>query len=118
MINMRLKKILSLVTAISTMLVTSNYQIAFAESDFTSESKISEELVVHTDVSATSVVLVYQAMSRADYLEMYNDCYEAAKTEALENTDGSSAAFEEIFEKMLADHGGTYALQVLADLNL
>ena len=36
---MRLKKILSLVTAISTMLVTSNYQIAFAESDFTSESK-------------------------------------------------------------------------------
>lgn len=46
---MRLKKILSLVTAISTMLVTSNYQIAFAESDFTSESKISEELVVHTD---------------------------------------------------------------------
>ncbi|WP_443717207.1 hypothetical protein [Ruminococcus sp.] len=73
---MRLKKILSLVTAISTMLVTSNYQIAFAESDFTSESKISEELVVHTDVSATSVVLVYQAMSRADYLEMYNDCYD------------------------------------------
>ena len=115
---MRLKKILSLVTAISTMLVTSNYQIAFAESDFTSESKISEELVVHTDVSATSVVLVYQAMSRADYLEMYNDCYDAAKTEALENTDGSSAAFEEIFEKMLADHVGTYALQALADLNL
>ena len=41
---MRLKKVLSLVTAISTMLVTSSYQIAFAESDFTSESKISEEL--------------------------------------------------------------------------
>lgn len=50
MINMRLKKVLSLVTAISTMLVTSSYQIAFAESDFTEipdvtpESKISEEL--------------------------------------------------------------------------
>ena len=47
---MRLKKVLSLVTAISTMLVTSSYQIAFAESDFTEipdvtpESKISEEL--------------------------------------------------------------------------
>ena len=66
---MRLKKILSLVTAISTMLVTSSYQIAFAESDFTSESKISEELAVNADVSATSVVLVYQAMSRADYLK-------------------------------------------------
>ena len=115
---MRLKKVLSLVTAISTMLVTSSYQIAFAESDFTSESKISEELVVNADVSATSVVLVYQAMSRADYLEMYNDCYDAAKTEALENTDGSSAAFEEIFEKMLADRIETYALQALADLNL
>lgn len=115
---MRLKKVLSLVTAISTMLVTSSYQIAFAESDFTSESKISEELVVNADVSATSVVLVYQAMSRADYLEMYNDCYDTAKTEASENTDGSSAAFEEIFEKMLADRIETYALQALADLNL
>lgn len=47
---MRFKKVLSLVTAISTMLVTSSYQIAFAESDFTEisdvipESKISEEL--------------------------------------------------------------------------
>ena len=47
---MRLKKVLSLVMAISTMLVTSSYQIAFAESDFTEipdvtpEFKISEEL--------------------------------------------------------------------------
>ena len=112
---MRLKKVLSLVTAISTMLVTSSYQIAFAEPDFTSESKISEELVVNTDVSVASVVLVYQAMSRADYLEMYNDCYDTAKTEASENTDGSSAAFEEIFEKMLADRIETYALQEPAD---
>ena len=39
---MRLKKVLSLVTAISTMLVTSSYQIAFAESDFTSESKFQK----------------------------------------------------------------------------
>ena len=52
---MRLKKVLSLVMAISTMLVTSSYQIAFAESDFTEipdvtpEFKISEELKEQID---------------------------------------------------------------------
>ena len=58
MINMRLKKVLSLVTAISTMLVTSSYQIAFAESDFTSESKISEELVVNTDGTLSDIYVI------------------------------------------------------------
>ena len=109
---LKIKKMLTVLTGITVALSCT------AVPTVVSAEEMPETTVVNNDISVASVVLVYQAMSRADYLEMYNDCYDAAKTEALENTDGSSAAFEEIFEKMLADHVGTYALQALADLNL
>lgn len=109
---MKMKKMLTVLTGITVALSCTAVPTAV------SAEEMPETAVVHTDVSAASVVLVYQAMSRADYLEMYNDCYDAAKTEALEDTDGATAAFEERFEKMLAERIGTYALQALADLNL
>lgn len=109
---MKIKKMLTVLTGITVALSCT------AMPATVSAEEMPETVAVHTNVSTTSVVLVYQAMSRTDYLEMYNNCYDTAKTEALENTDGSSAAFEEIFDKMLTDRIGTYALQTLADLNL
>lgn len=109
---LKIKKMLTVLTGITVALTCT------AVPTVVSAEEMPETTVVNNDVSVASVVLVYQAMSRADYLEMYNDCYDTAKTEASENTDGSSAAFEEIFEKMLADRIETYALQALADLNL
>ncbi len=70
---LKIKKMLTVLTGITVALTCT------AVPTVVSAEEMPETTVVNNDVSVASVVLVYQAMSRADYLEMYNDCYDTAK---------------------------------------
>lgn len=121
-----IKKIMMTITAVITaMSCTVMPMIVFAEENI-------DAVAVDTNNSTISVVLVYQSMSRTDYLDMYNNCYDEAKKQANEYaavldtaqytekeiSDMEIAYFEETMDKVLADNIKSCALYALSDLDL